>query len=41
MRDAWLRCMNAAMDDVAVPAGTRPFLAQRFAEVADFLRNTP
>ena len=41
MRDAWLRCMNAAMDDVCVPGHTRPFLAQRFAEVADFLRNAP
>lgn len=40
MRDAWLRCMNAAMDDVGVPSHTRPFLAQRFAEVAEFLRNT-
>lgn len=41
MRDAWLRCMNAAMNDVGVPKETRPWLAQRFAEVADFLRNTP
>lgn len=41
MRDAWLRCMNAAMDELEVPASTRPFLSQRFAEVADFLRNAP
>ncbi len=41
MRDAWLRSMSAAMDDVGVPAHTRPFLEQRFAEVADFLRNAP
>ena len=41
MRDAWLRCMNAAMDDVGVPEPTRPWLSQRFSEVADFLRNTP
>lgn len=39
MRDAWVRCMLAAMDDCAVPATTRAFLQQRFAEVADFLRN--
>lgn len=38
-RDAWLRCMYAAMDEQAVPAGTQSFLRQRFAEVADFLRN--
>ena len=41
MRDAWLRCMSRAMHDVGVPGHTRPFLEQRFAEVADFLRNTP
>ena len=39
MRDAWLRCMNAAMEDCAVPEPPRTFLGQRFAEVADFLRN--
>jgi hemoglobin len=39
MRDAWVRCMTAAMDDCAVPPATRAFLHQRFAEVADFLRN--
>jgi len=38
-RDAWLRCMYAAMEELAVPAGTQGFLRQRFAEVADFLRN--
>jgi hemoglobin len=38
-RDAWLRCMFAAMDEHAVPAATQGFLRQRFAEVADFLRN--
>jgi len=38
-RDAWLRCMYAAMDEFAVPAATQSFLRQRFAEVADFLRN--
>jgi hemoglobin len=38
-RDAWLRCMYAAMDEQAVPAATQGFLRQRFAEVADFMRN--
>ncbi|MEY4550292.1 MAG: hypothetical protein RL685_6487 [Pseudomonadota bacterium] len=40
-RDAWLRCMNTALEEAAVPAETRAFLRQRFAEVADFLRNVP
>lgn len=40
-RDAWLRCMLAALDESAVPAETRGFLRQRFSEVADFLRNVP
>lgn len=40
MRDAWLRCMAAAMDELAVAPTVRPLLDQRFAEVADFLRNT-
>ncbi|MEY2933256.1 MAG: hypothetical protein RL033_4005 [Pseudomonadota bacterium] len=40
-RDAWLRCMNAALEEAEVPAETRAFLRQRFAEVADFLRNAP
>jgi hemoglobin len=39
MRDAWVRCMSAAMDDCEIPAGPRAFLRQRFAEVATFLRN--
>ena len=38
-RDAWLRCMNAALDDASVPDDTRGYLKRRFAEVADFLRN--
>ena len=41
MRDAWLRCMNAALDDASIDADTRGFLERRFAEVADFLRNRP
>jgi hemoglobin len=39
MRDAWTRCMAAAMDACGVPPATRAFLRQRFAEVAAFLRN--
>lgn len=41
MRDAWLRCMNAALDDASVDAEVRDYLRRRFAEVADFLRNQP
>ena len=39
MRDAWLRCMNAALDDPSVHEEVRTYLTERFAEVADFLRN--
>jgi hemoglobin len=39
MRDAWLRCMYAALEREQVPAETQTFLRQRFAEVADFMRN--
>jgi hemoglobin len=39
MRDAWLRCMYAAMEREQVPPATQAFLRQRFAEVADFMRN--
>jgi hemoglobin len=41
MRDAWLRCMTAAMDAEQVGDRVRVFLDGRFAEVADFLRNVP
>jgi len=41
MRDAWLRCMAKAMDDLGVEGEVRSFLDARFAEVADFLRNGP
>jgi hemoglobin len=40
MRDAWLRSMTAAMDAENVTGHVRDFLTARFAEVADFLRNT-
>jgi hemoglobin len=39
MRDAWLRAMTAALDQHHVTGPLRAFLDQRFAEVADFLRN--
>jgi hemoglobin len=41
LRDAWLRCMFAAMDECEMPPGVRGFLRERFCEVADFLRNIP
>ena len=40
-RDAWVRCMNAALDERQPPAELRELLRQRFAEVANFLRNVP
>lgn len=41
MRDAWLRAMTSAMDDCGIEGPLRVFLADRFATVADFLRNVP
>ncbi|UQA60861.1 group II truncated hemoglobin [Polyangium aurulentum] len=41
MRDAWMRAMRTAMDEVGVPGELRAFLEVRFAEVADFMRNRP
>ena len=40
MRDAWLRCMTAAMDAEGITGPVRSFLDARFADVADFMRNT-
>ena len=40
LRDAWLRSMTRALDARGVQGDTRRFLEARFAEVADFLRNT-
>ncbi len=40
MRDAWLRCMTAAMQRHGITGEVRTFLDSRFSEVADFLRNT-
>jgi len=39
MRDAWLRCMTAAMDELHVTDEVRAFLDARFADVANFMRN--
>ncbi|WP_394827400.1 cyanoglobin [Pendulispora albinea] len=41
LRDAWLRCMKAALDHPTVHPDVRDYLGRRFAEVADFLRNKP
>ncbi len=41
MRDAWVRCMQAAMDAENIAGEVRAFLDARFADVANFLRNTP
>jgi hemoglobin len=41
MRDAWVRAMTTAMDACAIPKPVRDYLAVRFLEVADFLRNVP
>ena len=38
-RDAWLRCMQRALDGEGITGEVRLFLDNRFAEVADFLRN--
>src|SRR5689334_19271637 len=41
MRDAWLRCMKGAMDELEIGGPVRLLLNQRFEQVADFLRNVP
>ncbi|WP_338871931.1 group II truncated hemoglobin [Myxococcus stipitatus] len=40
MRDAWLRAMGRALDARGVTGALRRFVDERFAHVADFLRNT-
>jgi hemoglobin len=40
MRDAWLRSMQRAMNGRGVEGPVRTYLDGRFAEVAEFLRNT-
>lgn len=39
MRDAWLRCMLPALDEMSPPPEYRDFLRDRLSHVADFLRN--
>ena len=39
MRDAWLRCMQKALDVRGIQGEVRGYLDRRFAEVADFMRN--
>jgi hemoglobin len=41
MRDAWMRAMTTALDEVGVEPELRGFLLGRMAEVADFMRNRP
>ena len=41
MRDAWLRAMATALDEGNVTGDVRTFLDERFAHVANFLRNVP
>ena len=40
-RDQWLACMSQAMDDLEVTGDLRRFLDDRFAHVANFMRNQP
>jgi hemoglobin len=39
MRDAWLRCMTAALDECGVSGDVRELLDARFKHVAHFLQN--
>lgn len=41
MRDAWLRCMEEAMTQHQLPQDVHQLLSQRFAQVAEFMRNSP
>jgi hemoglobin len=41
MRDAWMRAMRSALDEVGVQGPLRDFLEPRFAEVAEMMRNQP
>ncbi|WP_395665816.1 group II truncated hemoglobin [Methylocella sp.] len=40
-RDAWLACMNAALDEVAAEPQLRDRLKGAFSKLADWLRNDP
>jgi hemoglobin len=39
MRDAWMRAMRTALDEVGVEGALREFLEPRFGEVAEMMRN--
>ena len=39
MRDAWMRCMRHALEEVEMPVQLHAFLVGRLAHVANFLRN--
>jgi len=41
MRDAWMRAMRTALDEVGVQGPVRDFLEPRLAEVAEMMRNRP
>lgn len=38
-RDAWVRCMDQALDEQEMPEELRAFLSERFRGVADHMRN--
>lgn len=40
-RDAWLRAMTTAMNEMAIAGEVRDYLDHRFATVAEAMRNTP
>lgn len=40
-RDRWVKLMGEAADEVVADSGVRAALMEFFAQVADFLRNTP
>ena len=39
-RDQWLRCMQAAMEDVGIATALQTRLQQAFYDTADWMRNT-
>ena len=40
-RDEWLWCMRKALDEAPIPRDTVEYLKERFAEIADNMRNQP
>ncbi len=41
MRDAWMRAMRTALDEVGIHGPLRDFMEARLAEVAEMMRNRP